>query len=85
LVDAVTSGDHEAQDHDDSPNIVDRITGRIRQREDAPQAASAPSGGQSQGRQGSQGGSRGQSSRSSAPAPTTTVSESDDPLSGLGL
>ncbi len=86
LVDAVTSGDHEAQDHDDSPNIVDRITGRIRQREDAPQA-STPSGSSSQGRQGSgsQGSSRGQSSRSSAPASTTTVSESDDPLSGLGL
>lgn len=85
LVDAVTSGDHEVQDHDDSPNIVDRITGRIRQREDAP--APSASGGATQARSGAtQSGTRGQSrTSSSASAPTTSVSESDDPLSGLGL
>lgn len=79
LVDAVTSGDYESQDHDDSPNIVDRITGHIRQRENAP--APTASGG-SQGRGAS--GSRGQSSRPTS-APSSSVSDSDDPLSGLGL
>jgi len=79
LVDAVTSGDHESQDHDDSPNIVDRITGHIRQRENAPTAVTSDSS-----RGSSTSGSRSQSSRP-APAPSSAVSDADDPLSGLGL
>jgi len=84
LVDAVTSGDHEAENHDESPNIVDRITGHLRQREDAPApAASNSRRGQSSAPQ-SGSGTRGQSARSTR-APASSVSESDDPLAGLGL
>lgn len=84
LVDAVTSGDHGAEDHDDSPNIVDRITGHLRQREDAPAPATSGSGRAATGSSQRASGTRGQSQRPSS-APASSVSESDDPLAGLGL
>lgn len=73
LVDAVTSDDTSAEDADDSVNIVDRLTGKIRQREDAP----AP---QEQAATGS-----GKKGKAKAPASASSsgVDSSDDPLSGL--
>lgn len=67
IVDAVTSGDVE--DADDSPNVVDRITGKYRVREQAP----------------ARGTDRGGSSKAKArrSAPSTTDLGDDDPLQGL--
>jgi hypothetical protein len=76
LVDAVTSGGSE--DPDSSPDIVDRITGKIRARQDAPSGSS--SSGTSSAPSSA---SRGKSKASSVPA--DGVSSDDDPLSGLGL
>ena len=68
LVDSVTSGDDQPADN--NPNIVDRITGKIRQREDAP----------------AQDGKKGpQPDKPAAPPPSETVPADDDPLKGLGL
>jgi hypothetical protein len=67
LVDSVTSGG--SAEPDDSPNIVDRITGKLRKREQAPKP---------EGRKGKRG-KRGRSS------PSPAVSRDDDPLRGLGL
>lgn len=74
LVDSVTNG--EAGPHDGNPDIIDRITGKIRNRQDAPEPAAAGRGGKST------------ASASSAPPPppassSPTVSEDDDPLKGL--
>jgi hypothetical protein len=75
LVESVT-GERTA-DPDDAPNIADRITGKLRQSEQAPEgpsdSASASSKGKGKGKKGS-------SSSSESP-----VSSSDDPISGLGL
>jgi hypothetical protein len=71
FVDAVTADD--ANDKDNNPDIIDRITGKIRHRQDGPEpAAAASSGGKSK-----------PTVSASAPANTPTVSEDDDPLKGL--
>jgi hypothetical protein len=73
LVDAVTSGGSDVESSA-NPDIVDRITGQIRNRSDAP----APRG------QGAPGNAPG---RGQAPAQQTAprVNPSDDPLRGLDL
>jgi hypothetical protein len=78
LVEAVTS-DRNAHP-DDSPNVVDRITGRLHQNEQAPaqtseSGASASSSGSSKSK------AKGKSEAKSA-AP---VDNENDPISGLGL
>ncbi|MBK8173649.1 MAG: hypothetical protein IPK60_25380 [Sandaracinaceae bacterium] len=42
LVDSVTSGENEPANPDSNPDIVDRITGRIRNRQDAPEDGGRP-------------------------------------------
>ena len=76
LVEAVTAPGSDSPDN--SPDIADRITGKIRARQDAPSdtGAGSPSSG---GKKGSRA-SSGSSSPSSA-----GVSSDDDPLKGLGL
>jgi hypothetical protein len=72
LVEAVTTDDTTAEDSDDSSNIVDRLTGKIRQREDAP----APSE-ETASTKGSKKGKK-------APvAAEPVIADEDDPLSGL--
>jgi hypothetical protein len=70
MVDAVTSD--EAEEPDSNKNVIDRITGKIRQREDAP----APTAGKN-----------GKSTKAASAAPAQSsgpsVSREDDPLSGL--
>ena len=69
MVDAVTSD--EAEEPDSNKNVIDRITGKIRQREDAPAPAAAKEG-------------KPTKAASAAPASSSpTVSREDDPLSGL--
>jgi hypothetical protein len=70
LVDSVTTDD--AKDSDGNPDIIDRITGKIRHRTDAPEPAAGGKGGKG-------------AASASAPAtpPPATVSEDDDPLKGL--
>lgn len=75
LIEAVTAP--RDNDPDDSPDIVDRITGKIRSRQDAPSS----SGGSSAGSSGKSKGSRDSSSEPSGGG----VSSDDDPLKGLGL
>lgn len=78
LVESVTSGDEA--NPDESANIVDRITGRMRQREQAPEPAESRSAKR-----------RGRSSSSSSDEEDTeqdsksAVRGDDDPLKGLGL
>lgn len=69
LVDAVTSPE-AASESDNNPNVIDRITGKARKREDAP--ASSGTGASP-------------SSPSTPPPPPEGVSTQDDPLKGLGL
>jgi hypothetical protein len=81
LVEAVTSGNDKANP-DESPNIADRITGRMHQQEHAPQQqggeeVSASASGKSAKGKGS--GKSGSSSSGSA------VDNENDPISGLGL
>lgn len=72
MVESVTS--ERADNPDDAPNIVDRITGRIRKSEQAAAEESSSS---------SSGNSKGKSrSKTVAESP---VESSDDPISGLGL
>lgn len=75
FVDAVTSDD-SAADKDSNPDIIDRITGKIRHRQDAPETAAA-------GGSGSGSKSKPTVSASAPAAPAATVSEDDDPLKGL--
>jgi hypothetical protein len=70
LVDSVTSG--EDQPTDNNPDVVDRITGKVRKREDAPAA-------QDPGKKGPQ------PSKPAAAPPPAGVAADDDPLKGLGL
>jgi hypothetical protein len=77
LVDAVTQGGQA--NPDDSPDIADRITGKIRARQDAPEPSN-----QGAANSGS-GSSKKSKSSDSAPPQTTGVSSDDDPLKGLGL
>jgi hypothetical protein len=74
LVDAVTSGGGEVE-ASANPDIVDRITGQIRNRSDAPA--------QQQG-QGGHPGAQGRGG-SSTPAPSQRPNPSDDPLRGMDL
>ncbi len=77
LVDSVTGPEASTGD-DSNPDIVDRITGKIRHRQDAPEEQPAKKGGPGKG-------------PSSAPPPPPPeaagggVSSEDDPLKGLGL
>jgi len=73
VVDSVTSGD--GADPDDSPNIVDRITGKYRVREQAPRAEDG-------GGRGSSGKSRSKKRGSRATSGSSDMGD-DDPLSGL--
>jgi len=74
FVDAVTTDD-TAADKDGNPDIIDRITGKIRHRQDAPEPATA-SGGKGKPASAS-------SASAAAPASAPTISEDDDPLKGL--
>jgi hypothetical protein len=76
LVDSVTS--ERQAEPDDAPNITDRLTGKIRQREQAPEDESASNAGSS-----NQG--KGAKAKKAAPGSGSPVSKSDDPISGLGL
>jgi hypothetical protein len=67
LVEAVTTDDTSAADADDSAHIVDRITGKIRRRENAPSSETASS--------------KGKKSKPTEAAPV--IADEDDPLSGL--
>jgi hypothetical protein len=71
LVDSVTADD--PKDNDGNPDIIDRITGKIRRRTDAPEPAAA----------GGKGGKAAASAAAPATPPPATVSEDDDPLKGL--
>lgn len=75
LVEAVTG--ERAHDPDDAPNIADRISGRIRQNEQAPEGPAEEASSSSSGKKG-----KGKSKDSSSESP---VRSSDDPLGGLGL
>jgi hypothetical protein len=70
LVDSVTADD--AKDSDGNPDIIDRITGKIRHSTNAPEPTATGKGGKA-------------AASASAPAtpPPATVSEDDDPLKGL--
>jgi hypothetical protein len=73
LVDSVTTG--EAGPNDGNPDIIDRITGKIRHRQDAPEPAAS-----------GKPGAKPTVSASAPPPPSSpspTVSEDDDPLKGL--
>jgi hypothetical protein len=74
MVESVTSG--KTEQPDDSPNIVDRITGRMRQAEQAPEAEDDSSSQTASGK----GKTKDKGKSSEAP-----VQSSDDPISGLGL
>jgi hypothetical protein len=74
MVESVTS--ERSEQPDDAPNIADRITGRLRQSEQAPE----PSDDASQASASSKGKSKKDKEKSEAP-----VDSSDDPISGLGL
>lgn len=73
LVDAVTSGEGETANPDANPDIVDRITGNIRNRQDAP--AAQP------GTPGARPGTR----PATTPPPATRRPPGGDPLSGIDL
>ena len=75
LVEAVTG--ERSHDPDDAPNIADRISGRIRQNEQAP-ADDAPvdDSASASGKKGKKG---------KPAASESSVQSSDDPLGGLGL
>ena len=69
LVDSVTG--ERSVDADDAPNIADRITGKLRQVEQAPEDSDAS------------GGKRGKTKRAAPASTSTGVSSDDDPLRGL--
>ncbi len=73
MVDSVTSGVGDEDSADNNQDVIDRITGKIRHRQDAPEpAAVAP-------------GKKGPSPSSTSPSakPAADGTESDDPLRGL--
>lgn len=78
LVEAVTSDD-SAVASDARSNVVDRITGKMRVREQAPEREEAPSRG---AKRGSSSPSR-DSGRSSSSSTTRSVSVDNDPLEGI--
>ncbi len=77
LVEAVTADD-STTDPSANPDIIDRITGKIRNKQQAPEQAAQAS-------------STGKKGASAAPAPAASpfdrggVSDDDDPLKGLGI
>jgi hypothetical protein len=74
LVESVTS-DEGASEGDYNQDIIDRITGKVRRRQDAPEQAQA-------------GGASKKAPASAAPSSVSsgpTVSDDDDPLKGLGI
>jgi hypothetical protein len=73
MVESVTS--ERTEQPDDAPNIVDRITGKIRQNEQAPAA-------EEDSTQAATGKSKAKDKAKSSSSP---VDSSDDPISGLGL
>lgn len=73
LVDAVTSGNDEPANPDSNPDIVDRITGTIRNRQDAP-----ADGGTAQGAT-----PRRSGTTTPAQAPAAPTAPTSDPLQGL--
>ena len=78
FVEAVTSG--RTENPDDASNIADRISGRIRQREDAEESqASASTSKSAKGKGAKKGDSDDEDDSAKG------VSSSDDPISGLGL
>ena len=76
MVESVTSGD-SANNPDESPNIVNRLTGHTRQIEQAPQQQDE----QASAGKASKNAKSGKSSSSSS----SPVAADDDPISGLGL
>ena len=75
LVDSVTSDEANNAAADSNPDVMDRITGKIRNRQDAPEP-------------GKKGAAGSPSAPSSAPTPPPSgggVTADDDPLKGLGL
>jgi hypothetical protein len=79
LIEAATNA--EGEDSDNNPDIIDRITGKIRHRQDAPQQAA-------QAATGTKKGSASTTAASAPPSPsldTGGVSADDDPLKGLGI
>ena len=76
LVDAVTSEEGRGED-DGNNDVIDRITGKIRHRQEAPPAAggAAPPGKSEAGKK----------PAPAAPTPAPGPSGDDDPLKGLGL
>jgi hypothetical protein len=77
FVEAVTAG--RSENPDDSANIADRISGRIRQREDAPDESQASASSKSAKGKGAKKGDSDEEDDSAG------VASSDDPISGLGL
>jgi hypothetical protein len=73
LVDSVTSDEAHNAAHDTDPDAIDRITGKIRNRKDAPEPTSPGKKGEEKG------------SAPPPPPPPSGVSTDDDPLKGLGL
>jgi hypothetical protein len=80
FVDAVTAG--RSDNPDDSSNIADRISGRIRRNEQAPDEAEAPASASqaAKGKSGKKG-----AAKEKDKDEETGVASSDDPISGLGL
>jgi gas vesicle protein len=73
LVDSVTSDEAHNSASDSNTDAIDRITGKIRNRQDAPAATG------NTGKKGEQ------PSEPAPPPPPQGVSKEDDPLKGLGL
>jgi len=72
LVDSVT-GPEEQASNDGNPDIIDRITGKIRHRQEAPE----PTAGAANGK------AKPTAAAPATPPPPKGVSEDDDPLKGL--
>jgi hypothetical protein len=74
LVDSVTSGGKEASPADNDSDVIDRITGKTRHRQEAPPTAAAPASA----------GKKGEGTPSASPPPAAGgVRTDDDPLKGL--
>jgi hypothetical protein len=76
LVESVTNAEDEAAHSDGNQDIVDRITGKIRNRQDAPKQADS-------GKTPRPGSSSSSSGKSAPPSPPPEGEDNDDPLRGL--
>jgi hypothetical protein len=83
LVESVTS-ERDGAHPDDSPNIVDRITGRMHQGEPAAAQAQESSSSSSSSASASSKTKPGKS-KGAEPKPSSGVDAENDPISGLGL